>query len=144
DRIDLRVPPDQRRRHGGHVAAPRLDRADGREVAREAADVDLPDPLGRGQVLESVIGEIAKGELLRKLRRDQRPGRIRDQHLPAVAGGGNPGRAVDVDADIVLATEPGLARVEAHPYSYAHVIGPWVARQPALDAGCGTTRVKGD
>ena len=41
--------------------------------------------------------------------------RRREEHLPAVTGGGDAGRAVDVDADIALIAAQRRARVQAHP-----------------------------
>ena len=40
--------------------------------------------------------------------------RLRDDHLPAVTGGGDPCRAMDVDAHVALVGQQRLARVEAH------------------------------
>ena len=43
-------------------------------------------------------------------------GCLRDHGLPAVSRGSDPGRTVDVDADVALFSDERLAGVEAHPH----------------------------
>jgi len=76
------------------------------------AVADLVDPLGRGQVLQPVLAQIAQ-----PVRVDERRGRGRDEHLPAMACGADPRRPVHVDADIPLLVQMRGARVDAdaHP-----------------------------
>jgi hypothetical protein len=66
----------------------------------------LVDPLGRGEVLQPVLAEIAQ-----PIRAGEVVGRLRDDGLPAVAGRGDPGGAVDVDADVALLGHERLAGV---------------------------------
>jgi hypothetical protein len=79
--------------------------------ARELALAQLGDPLGGAQVLEAVFAEIAHA-----VRPQQRGGGSRDEDLAPVAGGGDPGGAVHVRADVALAGQQRRPRVEAHPH----------------------------
>ena len=55
------------------------------------------------------------------VRVDERTGRLRQQHLPAVADGGDPRALVHVEADVPLLRQPRLARVQPHPHAYRPV-----------------------
>ena len=46
---------------------------------------------------------------------EQRPCRLREQDLPAVAGIADAGGAVDGEPDVLIADERRLARVDADP-----------------------------
>ena len=70
--------------------------------------------LGVGQVLEPVLPEVAD----RHIGAQQPLGRLREDDLPAVGRGCNPGGAVDVQADVALLGDERLARVEAHADPY--------------------------
>ena len=91
DRFELRRPADERRSWQREVLHPRLERLQQRELARQAVDLELVDALGRAQVLEPVRAEVA-GLVV-----DQRASRLRQQHLPAVADGGDARALVHVD-----------------------------------------------
>jgi len=47
---------------------------------------------------------------------DQRRGRRRDEHLPAVTGGSDARGAMDVGADVALIREQRRARMEPDPH----------------------------
>ena len=47
----------------------------------------------------------------------ERTGRLRQQHLAAVADGGDPRALVHVEADVPLLGQPRLARVQPHPHA---------------------------
>jgi hypothetical protein len=78
--------------------------------AREVAIAHLEQALRRRKVLETVLAEVANG-----LARDEIPRRLRQEDLPAVPGGGDPCRTMDVDPDVALFAHHGLAGVQAHP-----------------------------
>ena len=82
---ELLLTPEELRRRDREVRpVQRLER-------RELVVAELVDPLRRAQVLEPVLAEVAQlGGL------DERGRRRRNEHLPAVTGGGDPRRAVDV------------------------------------------------
>ena len=78
---------------------------------REVAGPELVERFAFGQVLQTVDTErpqLVTGE--------ESCGRLRHEHLPAVAGGADSRRLVDVHADVPLLGDDGRARVEAHPY----------------------------
>ena len=54
-------------------------------------------------------------EVAHVLAGDEVARRLRQEHLPAVPGGGDPRRAVDVHPDVALVGHDRLARVEPHP-----------------------------
>src|SRR2546427_6536660 len=66
---------------------------------------------------------------------DERPGGFRNEHLPAVAGARHPSGAMDVQAEIFVADEGGLAGVQADPYLDRRAIRPGVLLQSPLDGG---------
>ena len=66
---------------------------------------------GSVEVLEPVPPEV-----LERLVLDERRGRDREDHLPAVGERRDPGAAVDVDADVALGGHGRSARVEAHAH----------------------------
>ena len=70
---------------------------------------ELEQALRRREVLQTVLAEVANG-----LAGDEVARRLRQEHLPAVPGGGDPRRAVDVDPDVALVGHDRLARVEPH------------------------------
>ena len=115
DLVELRRAADERRARGRQVLHARLDRLQQREVAREPVDLELVDALRRAQILEAVHAEVAD------VRVDERTGRLRQEHLPAVADGGDPRALVHVEADVSLLGQPRLARVQPHPHAYRPV-----------------------
>jgi hypothetical protein len=54
---------------------------------------------------------------VRQLPVDKRARRLRNEHLAAVTGGGDPRREVDVLADITLAADVRAPRVQAHAHA---------------------------
>ena len=104
-------------------------RAQGREVAAQARLLELEDSLGLGQVGQQPEAEVAQFPGGRELGR----GGLRDDDLTAVAGGGDPVGAVDVDAHVAVLGERCGAGVQADPG--AHGRGPVVAAEPALRVG---------
>ena len=115
DLVELRRAADERRARGGQVLHARLDRLQQREVAREPVDLELVDALRRAEILEAVHAQVAD------VRVHERTGRLRQEHLPAVADGGDPRALVHVEADVSLLGQPRLARVQPHPHAYRPV-----------------------
>ena len=133
---------DERGRRGGQVAPPRIERADGREVARETVDLELPDPLGRRQVLEPVLGQVANGQTVRERLRDERPGRVREEDLTAVPGSRDPGRPMDVHPNVAVTAQASRPGVQSHPNPYGYATGPRVRRERPLSVGGRPDRVE--
>jgi len=78
---------------------------------REVVVSELVDPLGCRQILQTVLAEVAQ---LVRAQEGSRGGR--DQHLSAVAAGGDPGRPVHVDSDVTLLGHVRRAGMDAHPH----------------------------
>src|SRR6266487_2073445 len=95
---------EEGRRGDGEIRP--VERLQGRELVA----AELEDPLWRAQVLEPVLAEVA--ELVPV---DERRARSRDENLPAVPGGSDACRAMDVRADVALLREQRRAGVETHP-----------------------------
>jgi hypothetical protein len=95
---------EERRRHRQVGLVERLQR-------RKLTAAQLIEVLRSGEILEPVLAEIAEIAV------DQLAGRLRQQDLAAVPGGGDPGRPVDVDPDVALVGDRRLAGVQADPHA---------------------------
>ena len=92
----------------GRVVLKRLQR---RELGLEPGNHELIEPLRLGQVLQAVLAQVAQ-----LVAPQQGGGRSGDQHLPAVAGRGDPGRSVHIDADIPVLAKVRRPSVDANPH----------------------------
>ena len=101
--VELALAAEKRRRRDGEV------RLVQRLQARELGVAQLEEALRRREVLETVLPEVANG-----LAGDEVARRLRQEDLPAVPGGSDPRRAVDVDPEVALLGYDRLARVEPH------------------------------
>ena len=115
DLVELGRAANERRAWGRQVPHARLDRLQKREVAQEPFDVELVDALRRAEILEAVHAQVAD------VRVHERPGRLRQEHLPAVPDSGYTRALMDVEADVSLVGQPRLARVQPHPHPYRPV-----------------------
>ena len=79
----------------------------------ERAAPELIDPLRPRQVLQPVLPEV--DEVVRA--HQQIAGRVREQHLPAVTGVGDPGGPVHVHADVALLRQQRLPGVDPHSHA---------------------------
>ena len=106
-------------------------RLEGREVRAQAADVELVDANGPHDVLELPLSEISQGEPVEMVDvvLDVLRGRLRDEHLAAVADGADPRRTVDGQADVAL------ARVQADAHPQLDTVRPLVLGKRPLDLG---------
>ena len=111
DLVELGGAADERRARGGQVLHARFDRLQQREVAGEPVDLELVDALRCAEILESVHAQVADVSV------HERTGRLREEHLAAVADGGDPGALVHVEADVSLLGQARLARVQPHPHA---------------------------
>ena len=114
-RRELVVASQQRPRGDRQVAA--MQRLQRRELAREAVDDQLVQLDRLEHVLEPVRTEVDELDAV-----EQRPRRPGDKDLPAMPGGHDPRRAMDVHADVVRRDGERLAGVDPDP-------------DPDLDAG---------
>ena len=101
----LPLPADERRRR------PRQIRVRDRLQRRKALLAQLEDPHRLREVLHPVLAEIRQPSV------DERARRLRNKHLAAVAGGGDPRRQVHVLADIALPADVRAPRMQAHAHA---------------------------
>jgi hypothetical protein len=103
-RGQFRVSPDKRRRWHREIGPV--------ETAQrwELPLTQLEEPLWSTQILQPVLAEIAE---LERSWLEQRDRRGRHEHLPAVGGAHDPGRAMDVDADVLRRIQRRLARMDS-------------------------------
>ncbi len=105
--LELLLAPDERERDHGQVG--RIERPQRREVA----GAELVQMLGSGEVLQTVLAEVANGGV----GGEELPGRLGDDDLPAVRGGRDPRRAVDVDPDVALVRRLWLTGVDSDAHA---------------------------
>ena len=117
DLRELLLPADQRRRLHGEVRRPVLERARRRELGVEPVDHELREPLRPGQILEPVLAEISHRDALGQLVLHELARRLREQHLPAVAGRADSSGARHVEADVAGRGQSGVAGVDADPHA---------------------------
>ena len=79
-----------------------------------------------------MLPEVAQGHALRQALLCERAGRSGDERLPAVAGRGHAGCAMDVKADVVVRPKGPLACVEAHAHANDGVVGPGLGGEALL------------
>src|SRR5205823_4490765 len=114
----------------------RFERARRREVGRQARDQELEQALRAIEVLQPVFAELAQRGAGGEGAADERGRRGRKDDLAAVRSGGDSSRAVDVDADVVVATQRAFAGVQAHADTNATGgFGPGFRSDGALGAG---------
>ncbi len=84
------------------------------EVELETRNDELCQVLRNIQILQAMMPKILEGEAEREIPLDQRTGRLAEQHLTPMCGGGDPGATMDIDADVPLDAPATLARVQPH------------------------------
>src|SRR5687768_5154528 len=109
DAFDLSLPSDEGRELDREIRRAGVEGAQLRKLVDEALDVQLVYPHRECQILESARAEIAESHSLRQRLFDESTSRVREEHLAAVTGGGDPRCTVDVDAQVVVSAEDGLA-----------------------------------
>ena len=88
---------------------------------------------GSSRSLSRTVAELDLAHAVGHRPRDERGGRRREQDLAAVPGRADPRRAVDVDPDVALLADDGLAGVDAHPDAQLGPVRP--ARASRAPAG---------
>jgi hypothetical protein len=94
----------------------------------------LEEVLGAIEILEPVLAGVPERDVLRQLVGDELVRGARDQHLPAVSGGADPRRAVDVQTDVVVVSDLRLARVDADAHADVDTLRPVLGRERPLRA----------
>ena len=106
----------------------------------EAVDLELEDALGPLEVLQLVLAGSTM-DVLRKLVLDELARRVRQQHLSAVPRGADPCSAVDAHADVPLAADERLARVDPDPHAKRGAVRPGLGGERPLCGHGGRDRV---
>ena len=132
DLHDLGRSSDEGRSQRGQVRAPRIERAQRREAGIEPVDREIVQMFGAIEIFETVDAEVAERHALRERIRQERPRRFGDHDLTTVARGSDACCTVDVDPDVVVATQDPVAAVHAHPDADLVAVGPGVGREPSL------------
>jgi hypothetical protein len=83
-------------------------------------------------VLQPCAAEIADLDAVRDVVPDQRPRRLREQNLAAVACGADAGGTHDVHPEVALLAHDRLSRMQTHPYLHLRSVRPCVRRELAL------------
>jgi len=127
----LPLAADEGRRLDREVGRPVVERPQRRKVAGQGRIDELEEMLRLGQVLQSVVAEVAEPDadvlVLEQIAR-----RVRDEHLAAVAGGADARAAVDADAYVALPGRRHLAGVDADPHAQRTTLGPVVPGERAV------------
>ena len=137
---DLLLPAHERGELPRQVVAPGVQRPRRREVGPEPLHHQVVQVLGQGDVLQPVRTQVPEGHPFRQGMRHQPPGGVGDDDLPAVAGRGDPGRPVHVQADIVVPAQHPLPGVQAHPHPHRPPRRPVVGGQAPLGGHRGPDR----
>ena len=132
----LDLPP--RDAHDGVCA--RRDGGRNRQVGAQARALEPEQALGIFDVLQAVLAGVLQREAV-EVAADERPRRLRDEHLPAAGQRADPRSADDVEAEIALVAERRLAGVDAHPHEHLGIVRPVVRRELALNRRRGGERV---
>ena len=98
-----------------------VQRPEGWEVGRQSLDIQLVQVLGLGEILQPVLAEVPDAHTWRKSLFDQRVDAVRDDDLPAVPAGGNPRRAMHVQADVVGRDDATFSCMKAHPHAHPRI-----------------------
>ena len=117
---------------GGQVGGTCVERPELREVGRQPGDHEIVEPQRIGEVLETVKPQIAQDHTVRQGLFDETRGRVREDHLAAMADRGDAGRAIHVDPEVVVTAERALTGVHADADADLRSVGPGVRRKPSL------------
>ena len=122
--------PDETRALDRQVVRAGVEGRGGREVRRQSLDHQVGEVLRVRQILEAMQADVAQADPVRKIMLHQRTRGRREQDLASVRHGCDPGRPVHVQAEVVVAAQHPLARVEPGPDPKLDAVGPGAARQP--------------
>ena len=95
---------------------------------------------GLSEVLQTVQAEVPETGPGRQAPFDKRTGRVRQQDLPAIRRRGDPGGPVDVQTQVIGATQDPLPGVEPDPDVDIRSCGPDRRGDLTLSLDCGPHR----
>ncbi len=133
NRVLLELTANQREVPDGEIALGRGQGAQWWELGREPLHAQLEDVLLVGQVAESMGSQILEARAFGEAVFDEAGRRLGDEGLTAVPAVPDAGCPMDVDADIVGATQPALTGVNSDPHHHVLRRLPVLRRQMALD-----------
>src|SRR5438093_320442 len=99
---------------------------------RQPVDVELVQPFRTGEIFEPMQPEVLERQAGWKHVIDERARRFRDEYLAAVCGAGDPGGAVDIEAEVLVTDECRLAGVQPDAHLNAPSLGPGMRLQSLL------------
>ena len=123
-RSPLTLPANEVGAEHGQVGRPSLQRPGHAEIRREALDIELIHVLTTIEVLQIDLAQVAERHAVGQSCLAQQPSWRRDQCLSAVRAGADARGAVYVQTDVVVATQGGDTRVDAHPDPYVAAVRP--------------------
>ena len=129
--LDLSLAAEERRRLGGKVRRPVVERSKWRELGGQAVDDELVETLRLAEILEAMEAEVREREA-RPAAVEELARRLRDEHLAAVGRRADPCAAVDAEADVPAVARVDRARVEAHPDAQRPPVRPGVPLESVL------------
>ena len=128
----LVVAADETRHLRGQVVRCGFQGAQCRKFARQPVDVELVQPFRTGEIFEPMQPEVLEGQAGWKHVIDERARRFRDEHLAAVRRAGDPGGAVDIEAEVLVTDERRLAGVQPDAHLNAPSLRPGMRLQSLL------------
>ena len=117
---------------GGKVGRLDVDGPDRWEVRGQTVDRQLVQPIRLDEPAQAVFTEVDEGDTLGQRAARERHRRLRQEDLATVGRRRHPGGAVDVAADVVVATGDAFAGVETHPHADDRVRRPGLGSQRPL------------
>ncbi len=144
----LGLPPDERAVLGRQVVTGGLGGARARELALQARREHLEDPLVVVEAAQPERAQIQQVHPAQDFRdrgeagRHGERGRLRAEHLPAVRGRGDPGRAVHLGAGVLHPDRRGVPGVQSHP-DLRRGVGAWPIKRGEPPLGLHTGRHSG-
>ena len=107
----------------------------------DTVDRELVDLLRLVDVLQLPLPQREDGDAFRQRRADERTRRLREEDVAALGRGADASGAHDVEAEVPLAAERRLARVEPHAHAHGRVVRPDGRRVGTLRFHRGLDRV---
>ena len=111
----------------------RVQRVEGRKVARQSRPGHLIDALGAGEIAQTMLAEIEQRDLVAEMVDEEIAGGLRDQDLTTMGDRAQPRRLNDRLARIVaVSRRAGLPRMHRHSHPQRRRSEPTLRRQGSL------------
>jgi hypothetical protein len=129
---DLAGSADQRCQLDRQVVVEQVQGPERRKRRREIRVDQLPDVFGSPEILEPMLAEVDDCGPRREVVVDQSRGRCRQQHLPAVPSGPNPGAAVERLAEVAVIAQLGFTGVHRDAHAQLRTARPGLGSEGLL------------